>query len=114
MQEVRLTARLSERDPNERFRSMEGVPQTGRTLGSYLDEFGGHKVQIDDPIGNWHEVSLEDFEGASPDSFLEIRFYFPARGEAFPPLGAGERVLKEFVLPEGVEVPFGRGEHGDL
>lgn len=101
-----MTAKVSSQDPNDRFKDFDGVPPVGRTLGSYLDDFGGFRGRVDDPLGTWHDISLEGFEGADRDDFLEIRFYLPSEGHGFPPLEEGETVLKEFSLPDGVQVPY--------
>ncbi len=46
----------------------------GSTLGQWLAEFGGFVGKIDDPFGQWHEVSMAAFDGADPNLFVDFMF----------------------------------------
>lgn len=106
MRRVRISGRISKTDPTTRIRDVQGIEGSGRTLGSYLEEFEGPTCKIDDPLGTIHEVSLEPFSDADPSSFLQFSFVFPLEGVDFPDLVDGEVVLKEFELPGDIELPW--------
>lgn len=78
----------------------------GRTLASYIEEFGGWEGDVDDPFGTRQRVSLEALRGVNPTLFLKIMFIVAnVPGDDFPPIDGDGVILKEYELPEGAEVP---------
>lgn len=96
---MRLVATLSE-SPQGAALGFEG-----RTYGEWLSDFGGFTGRIDDPFGQWHEVSVRVFDGADPNLYLD--FTFDEQSEAglpWPDLSDGQAVLKEWDLVGHPEV----------
>ncbi|MFH5208797.1 hypothetical protein ACHIPZ_11395 [Antrihabitans sp. NCIMB 15449] len=78
----------------------------GRTIASYLEEFGGWDGYVEDSYDTRQFVSLRAFDGADPELFLKIMFIVPAiPGDDFPALYGDAVILKEYTLPVGTHVP---------
>jgi hypothetical protein len=81
---------------------------TGCTLGSYrADAANGVDLQLDDPWGEWHTISLAPFADQDPDRWL-LFFWVESDDGDFPPepaLARGAVILKEFDLPADAEPP---------
>jgi hypothetical protein len=83
----------------------------GRTLGSYLTEAAnGVDLNLDDPWGAWHIVSLAPFADEDPNRFLVFTFVVSREDEGFSPdpdpaLDGGAVILKEYDLPADAESP---------
>ncbi|KAA0024734.1 hypothetical protein [Antrihabitans cavernicola] len=97
---VRIAAEPSAIDYAARF------GYKGRTLASYIEEFGGWEGEVGDPYGSRQVVSLEPLRGVDPNLFLKMMFIVPkVQGDDFPILYGDAVVLKEYELPEGTVVP---------
>lgn len=100
IERVRIAAEASVIDYAARF------GYEGRTIASYLEEFGGWDGYVEDPYDTRQLVSLRVFDGADPRLFLKIMFIVPQiPGDDFPTLYGDAVILKEYELPEGTYVP---------
>ena len=82
----------------------------GRTLGSYLAEAAnGVDLQLEDPHGGYHTISLAPFAGENPNGWLVFTSVVSRDNEDFrhdPALDrASAVVLKEYDLPVEAEPP---------
>ena len=99
IERVRIAAQASRVDYAARF------GYEGRTIASYLDEFGGFDGYLEDPYGTRPWISLRAFDGADPALFLKIMFIVPANpGDDLPPMQSDVIVLGEYALAEGAAV----------
>lgn len=100
IERVRIAAEASAIDYAARF------GYKGRTIASYLDEFGGWDGYVEDPYDTRQLISLRAFDGVDLSLFLKIMFIVPAiQGDDFPTLFSDAVILKEYALPEGTYVP---------
>lgn len=106
MRKARITGGLYPSDPTPFARGLNDLPGAGKTLADQRATFGGDRGLVDDPLGEWHEISLEPFAEQDPGQFFLLSFVFPPEGVAFPDLTPGEVVLKEYELPEGTVLPW--------
>jgi hypothetical protein len=81
----------------------------GCTLGGYLAEAAnGVELNLDDPWGAWHTVSLEPFAGQDPESWLVFTWIESNNGgfgDDAPAPDGHKVILKEFDFPADAEPP---------
>jgi hypothetical protein len=93
-QRVRIAAEASTIDYAARF------GYEGRTIASYLEEFGGWDGYVEDPYDTRQLVSLRAFDRADPRLFLKIMFVVSElHDDDFPTLYGNAVILKEYELP---------------
>ncbi|WP_156516421.1 hypothetical protein [Nocardia arizonensis] len=97
-EKIRILAEATAMDPSNRF----GVPgdyrDTGRTLQSYIDLWGGFEGTIPSPFGGPQQVSLAAFADHPRDIYIDIRFVEPWDGWDLPPDYSDAVILKEFEV----------------
>ncbi len=92
---IRIVAELKTHNPAARYGDYPG-----RTLGDYITEIGGIRGTLIDNYDQPREVSLAAFDGADPNTYLDLMFIEQTSPDAeFDPPEDGQVVLAEYDAP---------------